>query len=217
MNLYETVKTAVPVPEAAGKYGLKVKRHDMALCPFHDDRHPSLKLNRDFYYCFGCGEKGDVVDLVSKLLGISPYEAARRLCEDFGIDPERPPETMAVKPKHPLIRAFREDECYCQRVLCDYLRLLEDWKVRYAPKSMAGEPDDRFTEACQMQPLIEYLADILTVGDLDHREAAVKKLMANGMITGLEERVNRAFEEEKKQVKKEEKEVPYDEKTKSAS
>ena len=150
MNLFETVKASVSVPEAARAYGLTVTRHSMARCPFHDDRHPSLKLNPDFYYCFGCGAKGDVIDLVAGLFDLSPYEAARKIAEDFGIDPDKPPEAAALaKPRHPMIRAFREDERYCQRVLCDYLHLLEDWKVQYAPASMNEEPDDRFVEACQ--------------------------------------------------------------------
>lgn len=151
MNLFETVKANVSVPEAARAYGLTVTRHSMARCPFHNDRHPSLKLNPDFYYCFGCGAKGDVIDLVAELFNLSPYEAARKIAEDFGIDPDKPPEAAALaKPRHPMIRAFRDDERYCQRVLCDYLHLLEDWKVQYAPASMDEEPDDRFVEACQM-------------------------------------------------------------------
>jgi DNA primase len=51
----------------------------MTRCLFHDDRHPSLKLNPDFYYCFGCGAKGDVIDLVARLFNLSPYEAARKI------------------------------------------------------------------------------------------------------------------------------------------
>ena len=38
----------------------------------------------------------------------------------------------------------------CFRVLTDYLHLLEDWKVRYAPKTPDEPYDDRFVEACQM-------------------------------------------------------------------
>ena len=164
MNLFETVKTSVSVPEAARVYGLTVTRHNMAQCPFHDDCHPSLKLNPDFYYCFGCGAKGDVIDLAVGLFDLSLYEAARKIAEDFGIDPDNPPKVAALaKPRHPMIRAFRDDERYCQRVLCDYLHLLEDWKVQYAPASMEEEPDERFVEACQMVSYIEYLADILTV------------------------------------------------------
>ena len=39
---------------------------------------------------------------------------------------------MALKKPYPLARAFRNDEMHCQRVLCDYLHLLERWKVEYA-------------------------------------------------------------------------------------
>ena len=199
MNLFETVKANVSVPEAARAYGLTVTRHSMARCPFHNDRHPSLKLNPDFYYCFGCGAKGDVIDLVAELFNLSPYEAARKIAEDFGIDPDKPPEAAALaKPRHPMIRAFRDDERYCQRVLCDYLHLLEDWKVQYAPASMDEEPDDRFVEACQMLSYIEYLADLLTVGDLEQRKAVVMELMKDGKITDLEDRVGRAREEERR-------------------
>ena len=199
MNLFETVKASVSVPEAARAYGLTVTRHSIARCPFHDDRHPSLKLNPGFYYCFGCGAKGDVIDLVAGLFDLSPYEAARKIAEDFGIDPDKPPEAAALAtPRHPMIRAFRDDERYCQRVLCDYLHLLEDWKVQYAPASMNEEPDDRFVEACQMLVVIEYLADLLTVGDLEQRKAVVMELMKDGKVTGLEDHISRVREEERR-------------------
>ena len=132
------------VPDVAKMYGLRPNHHGMVRCPFHDDRHPSLKLNEVYFYCFGCGATGDVIDLTARLFALKPYEAAKKLAADFGIDPDKPPSTAAlVKPKHPMIRAFREDERYCQRVLCDYLHLLEDWKVRYEPqiKLMAYSED----------------------------------------------------------------------------
>ena len=199
MNLFETVKASVSVPDAAKMYGLQPNHHGMVRCPFHDDRHPSLKLNEVYFYCFGCGATGDVIDLTARLFALSPYEAARKLAADFGIDPDKPPSAAALaKPKHPMIRAFREDERYCQRVLCDYLHLLENWKVQYAPTSMEEEPDDRFVEACQMFAYIEYLADLLTVGDLEQRKAVVMELMKDGKITGLEDRVNRAHEKERR-------------------
>ncbi len=53
MNIFETVKAAVTVRQAAEHYGLKINRSGMICCPFHDDRHPSLKLNEDYFYCFG--------------------------------------------------------------------------------------------------------------------------------------------------------------------
>ena len=199
MNLFETVKASVSVPDVAKMYGLQPNHHDMVRCPFHDDRHPSLKLNEDYFYCFGCGATGDVIDLTGRLFVLSPYEAARKLAVDFGIDPDKPPSAAALaRLKHPMIRAFREDERYCQRVLCDYLHLLEDWKVRFAPVSVGEEPDDRFVEACQMLDYVEYLADILTVGDLELRTATVKDLMKDGMIGGLEEKVRRDCAKERR-------------------
>ena len=90
MNLFETVKSAVTVKQAAEHYGCKVNRGDMICCPFHDDRHPSMKLNRDYFYCFGCGATGDVIDFVARLFGLSSYEAAKKLAYDFGLDPDKP-------------------------------------------------------------------------------------------------------------------------------
>ena len=187
MTIYETIKAAISVKQAAEHYGLKVSHNGMACCPFHNDRHPSLKLNEDYFFCFGCGAKGDVIDLVARLFNLSSYEAAQKLALDFGLDPKPPTAAAMVKPKRPYIRQFREDEMLCFRVLTDYLHLLEDWKVRYAPKTPEDALDDRFVEACQMHCHIEYMADVLTVGDLEERVALVDKLMQDGKIAFLQE------------------------------
>ena len=42
-------------------------RRSMVCCPFHSDNAPSMKLNDTYYYCFGCGATGDVIDLTAKL------------------------------------------------------------------------------------------------------------------------------------------------------
>lgn len=233
MSIYETVKAAISVKDAAEQYGLKVNRNGMICCPFHNDRHPSLKLNEDYFYCFGCGATGDVIDFTARLFGLSSYEAAQKLIANFGLDPDKPPAAAALRrPKYPLVRAFRQDELYCRRVLNDYLRLLEDWRVRYSPHSPenfrapAGtqrsgsggertssgmdEPcrlrrgegygacedeDDRFVESCQMLDYVEHLADILAVGELEHRVKAVQMLLSDGTITRLEEGLDRLKKE----------------------
>ena len=84
MNLFEAVKDAVPTITAAEHYGIEVKRNGMACCPFHDDRTPSMKVDKRFH-CFGCQEDGDVIDFVGKLFGLSPKRAAEKLAEDFGV------------------------------------------------------------------------------------------------------------------------------------
>ena len=191
MTIYENIKAAISVKQAAEHYGLKVNRSGMTCCPFHNDRHPSLKLNEDYFFCFGCGAKGDVIDLVAKLFNLSNHEAVQKLAADFGLDPKPPTAAAMVKPKRPYIRQFREDEMLCFRVLTDYLHLLEDWKIRYAPKTPEDALDDRFVEACQMHCHIEYMADVLTVGDLEERVALVDKLMQDGKIAFLQEYITR--------------------------
>lgn len=83
MNLFEIVKYGVSCREAAERYGVEVNHYGMALCPFHNDRHPSLYVADDHYYCFACGEHGDVIDFVGKLFQLSPYDAAWKLMADF--------------------------------------------------------------------------------------------------------------------------------------
>ena len=157
MDLFTQIKMAVSVKEAAEYYGLEVNRDNMVCCPFHNDRTPSMKLNEDYFYCFGCGATGDVIDLVARLFNLSSYDAAKKLAYDFGIDPDKPPVAAALrKPQYPLAKAFQKEVLHCQRVLCDYLHLLERWKVQYAPKTPEDTIDDRFVEACQMLDYIEY-------------------------------------------------------------
>lgn len=95
MNIFEIVKAAVTVRDAAEHYGLRVSRNYMVCCPFHNDRHPSVKLNEDYFYCFGCGAKGDVIDFVARLFDLTSLQAVQKLAYDFGIDPDKPPAAAA--------------------------------------------------------------------------------------------------------------------------
>ena len=197
MTLFENVKSAVTVEQFAKHYGCKVNRVDMICCPFHDDRHPSMKLNSDYFYCFGCGVTGDVIDLVARLFDLSSFEAAQKLAQDFGIGPDKPPAATALpKPERPLLKAYRQEEVRCLRVLCDYLHLLERWKVQHAPKRPKDNLDDRFVEACQMLDYVEYLADLLIAAELEQRVKIVEMLNKDGMIAGLEERLDRLKKED---------------------
>ena len=195
MTLFELVKQNICVPDAAKHYGLQVNRNGMCSCPFHDDRHPSMKLNRDYFYCFGCGATGDVIDFVARLFGLSSYEAAKKLAYDFGIDPDKPPAAVALKKPYPLARAFRNDEMHCQRVLCDYLHLLEHWKIKYAPQLPEENPDDRFVEACHMIEYVDHLLDVLMFAELEQRVKAVDMLLKDGTIAALEQRLKRLEKE----------------------
>ena len=201
MTLFELVKQNICVPDAAEHYGLQVNRNGMCSCPFHEDRHPSMKLNERYFYCFGCGATGDVIDLVARLFDLSSYEAAQKLAQDFGIGPDKPPAAAALpKPERLLLKAYRQEEVRCLRVLCDYLHLLEmsELSPQGGSEGYAAceDEDDRFVEACQMLDYVEYLADLLIAAELEQRVKIVEMLNKDGLIAGLEERLDRLKKED---------------------
>ena len=192
MKIFETVKQSVTTRQAAKAYGLEVDVHGMALCPFHDDHHPSLKLDQRFY-CFGCGASGDVIDFTARLFGISLKDAAQKLAEDFGINP-RPPTEVHIPKRHAEPCPDSERLCIC--VLRDYLRLLRIWRVRYEPVEPGAPMDDRFVESCQMEATINFFLDVLIVGDPALRERVLEVLLKDGSIYELQAYVEKQKKEE---------------------
>ncbi len=193
MSVFKEVKAAVTARQAAERYGLNVNRAGMACCPFHDDRNPSMKLD-DRFYCFGCGATGDVVDLVARLLALTPKEAALQLASDFGIGPpENDKYQKVVRVKSTQTKHERSeqkvawaknaqtknvkpdrDEVWADRtirVLCDYLGLLRSWESKYAPKSMDDDWHPLFCEALDRKTFIEYVLDeLLAAGKSEYEE-----------------------------------------------
>ena len=163
----------------------------MALCPFHNDRHPSLYISDDHYHCFVCGEHGDVIDLTAKLFDLRLYDAARKLASDFHLAPDKLlPEAIRRKKKHKTkAQQLCENEQLCFSVLNQYRRLLLDWEKRYAPQAPEDVLDERFVESCHRLPWTEYQLDILLQGDSYERSEVVSELTADGYIRKLQTRL----------------------------
>ncbi|MCD7772086.1 MAG: CHC2 zinc finger domain-containing protein [Oscillospiraceae bacterium] len=178
MNLFEEVKTTISLKQAAEHYGLDPNHSGMVRCPFHEDEHPSMKLNEDYFYCFGCGATGDVVELTRRLFRLTPYEAARKLMVDFGIE-------QIDKPIVYHKNTWERD----MDILFRYLRILKRWKERYAPKTPEDILDRRFIEACQNLEYVAYLVDKLTFSDKDERTVLMNELHESGYIEKLREEV----------------------------
>ena len=175
MNQFERVKAAVPLRQAAETYGLTVSRNGMTCCPFHEDRHPSMKLNEDYFFCFGCGATGDVIDFTARLFGVSLKDAVTKLAADFGVSEDARQVSVRQNP-------FRLDELQCRRVLTDYLHLLKEWKTQYAPKTPEDSLDDRFVESCQQYDRIAGLLEMLDEASSTQRSQAVSALIADGSV-----------------------------------
>ena len=83
-NLFQTVKAAVTTRQLAELYGLRPDRRGMVCCPFHGDKHPSMKVDTRFH-CFACGADGDVIDFAARLHGLSKWDAARRIAGELNL------------------------------------------------------------------------------------------------------------------------------------
>ena len=112
MNVFEAVKQTVTTRQAAEMYGIRVNRHGMAVCPFHNDRNPSMKVDKRFH-CFACQADGDAVDFVSRLFGVPSREAAIKLADDFGI----PYEALKLFMLGAISRVFKPG-CKFEVMLC---------------------------------------------------------------------------------------------------
>ena len=86
MKETQQIIAAIDLPIFATKLGLKVNKDNMACCPFHGEKTPSFKLNKDYYYCFGCQETGNVFDLVMHINGCDFKEALNYLAQHLGIE-----------------------------------------------------------------------------------------------------------------------------------
>lgn len=190
MNVFDAVKQSVTTRQAAELYGVKVRRNNMASCPFHKDKTPSMKVDKRFH-CFGCGADGDVIDFVSRLYGISSLEAAQKIASDFGISYDV--KSAVTKPKKIICRKtdaqiYAEAEQRCFRVLSDYYHLLKKWEIDYAPSIDDETWHPLFVEALQKKSHLEYLLDILVFGEIEEKALLV---MEYGKEVGaLEQRIS---------------------------
>ena len=188
-NVFETVKQSITIREAAERYGIEVGRNSMACCPFHDDKNPSMKLNKDYFYCFGCGATGDVIGLTARLYNLSPKEAAEKLAQDFGLiyDSQAPPRRNYVRQKTEA-QKFKESRDHAFRILADYFHLLRKWETNYTPKTPVESMYPRFLEAVQQKDYIGYLLDSFLEDSPEEQKLWIAEHQST--IANLERRVN---------------------------
>ena len=183
MNIFSEVKEYLTARQVAEYYGLKVRRNGTACCPFHDDKHPSMKIDKN-YHCFACGVGGDAVDYVSRMFGLSQYDAALKLIEDFtlSIDAKGNAE-LSVQEKERIRRETAERERITriqerfERWCNKSVNLLRDCisEIDSVNRFLIGKPPDiifseDYAQMLHAEPLINYWLDILCMRDVSERQ-----------------------------------------------
>ena len=81
---FDAIKAAVSMEEVLSDYSITPRR-GWAVCPLHADRHPSLKVYKDGYYCFACGSGGDVITFVARMEDVGNAQAAALIMARHGL------------------------------------------------------------------------------------------------------------------------------------
>lgn len=150
MNKIQEVKDRADIIKVAEYFGLKKKQ----CCPFHKEKTPSFSISqsKQIFKCFGCGEGGDCITLVSKLLNINAYESAKQINNIFGLGIDFGKRTASKFEINRHIQIQKAKERFYKwhnetlQILCDYYRSLN--KI----------------EKLQQQDTVEYYIDLLIFG-----------------------------------------------------
>ena len=181
---YTHIKQSITTRQAAENFGIQVNSQGMAVCPFHDDHNPSMKVDETFY-CFGCGATGDVITFTARLLGISNASAARQLARDFGISAEEPSKYPVI-PKSQTQKDFENWCHFASETLRQYNQLLFEWKF-LAPGAPGEDFHFSFVEALQNSARVKHLLCTLAFGTEEEKRDLY--LTCREEVTKIHERI----------------------------
>jgi DNA primase len=82
---FDRIKKTTDIVAVVESYGLALKKvgaDHVGLCPFHEDKKPSLRVTagKGLFRCPACGAAGNVIQFVAKKEGLTEREAALKLC-----------------------------------------------------------------------------------------------------------------------------------------
>ncbi|MCK5018282.1 MAG: DNA primase [Candidatus Peribacteraceae bacterium] len=156
MDPVSEIKARLPIEELVGQYcQLQKKGRDfVALCPFHNDTHPSFTVSPDkgIAYCFACNTGGDIFSFYQKIEGVDFRQALKDLAGKVGIDlPDMPQESTVKKDEKERLREclesakrFFSDELKNNKNGMKYLvdrtissEQIKEFGIGYAPDSFS--------------------------------------------------------------------------------
>ena len=155
MNKIQEVKERADIVKVAEYFGIKKKQ----CCPFHKEKTPSFSISqsKQIFKCFGCGEGGDCITLVSKLLNINAYESAKQINNilGLGVDFGRQTSSNEINRYKQIQQAkdrLKKWHNETLQMLCNYLH------------SLKGIEKDK------KHDIVEYYIDLLIFGTENRRK-----------------------------------------------
>lgn len=84
----QELKQNITVAQAIEYYTGQRPSHGKYLCPFHNDRHPSLTIKGEHWRCWSCNAQGDIFDFTMQYFSIGFKDAVMKLAADFNVPVE---------------------------------------------------------------------------------------------------------------------------------
>lgn len=175
MNYAPLIKERVTTPDLFAFYGFQRNSRGFVCCPFHGEKTPSMKVydGQRGYCCFGgCGARGDIIDFVQRLFGLSFHDAQVKINEDFRLgfpldgkgDAEqrrryrREADDRAAKLR--AVKAQRERlDSACENAFDAWARM-DKQRMQNAPKTRTEPVSEEYAEAVKNLDRLAYELDI---------------------------------------------------------
>lgn len=170
---FRSVRERVPAEDAARFYGLEFDRRGWAICPFHQDKHPSISFKGGRFRCWACGANGDSLDFTARLFNLDSVQAAKKLNADFHLglayEAKENPETLRMERERRKVvtahQGFEEWRTTTMKALNEVCFIANTAKENGPPWTMAQ------ATAVRYQAQAEYISDLLE-GDGSPEEQA---------------------------------------------
>lgn len=177
-DIFQTVKT-ISFPEVFKAFhGGEMQRRgrfSVSLCPFHKENSPSFTIYDTGFKCYGCGEAGDSVAFVAKLLNLQPLEAAKAIADRFGIPVDDRPLSKEDRLRLARAKAEREQEKKLEQAFSSWCKETGT-KARVLAEAIRGvlveqgvDIDPELLPLVHELPRLEWWADTLLLGEEDEK------------------------------------------------
>jgi len=151
MDRIAQIKEKVSFLDLVRYYGFTVQRRGRLYsmsCPFHPDKRPSLIIypHTNSFYCFGCGEGGDIISFASKYFNITTKDAIQKIAQDFNIVFDNKQEGAEVLPGPS--RQLTEHE---------KLKILDEvyTLIKQSPRTVEDLEEPAYVEACHKHEIVK--------------------------------------------------------------
>lgn len=166
----------IPFLQVASYYGLQIQNNNMCSCPFHADKHPSMRIYPDHGYCFSCNTRVDNISLVQKLYDCNAVEALEKIKADFGLSNNNQSQNRVMSEQRK--EYFRKQQHEknrdtATREIIKFYRLLQSWKEQQSPKNTGGIPNKYFMYAINNEAYTGYILDNLLAPKTEKEEEQI--------------------------------------------